>query len=206
MIKEACVESLAQAINAERKGADRIELCSDLANDGLTPDFKLIESIRKQVNIPVRIMVRPRKGDFCYSDSEFATMKDTIDFCKDAGVEGVVFGFCRSDDTLNVEAISDLAINARPLKVTIHKAIDVCGNPLNEIKELISLNLIDSVLTSGGKRTAFEGVETLKSMISLADGKIEIIVCGKVTDTNLVELHHQLQAPAYHGKLIVGTI
>lgn len=204
-IREACVETLAQAVNAEKNGADRIELCADLRNDGLTPDQKLIETVCERINAPVRVMIRPREGDFCYSETELAAMKRTIDFCKNTGVQGVVFGVCKPDHTLDVGAIQELAIHAKPLKVTIHKAIDAGNNPITGIRELSKLNLIDSVLSSGGKQTAFEGVDALKSMIEYA-GSIEVIACGKVTDSNLAELHGLLKARAYHGKLIVGKI
>ncbi|MEL6562155.1 MAG: copper homeostasis protein CutC [Bacteroidota bacterium] len=204
-IKEACVETLTQAVNAERKGADRIELCADLSNDGLTPDDELIALVQKRVRVPVRVMIRPREGDFCYSDAELTTMKRAIDFCKNGGVQGVVFGVCKPDFTLDIETIRELAMHAKPLKVTIHKAIDTINDQVEGIRELSKLKLIDSVLSSGGKRTALEGIDVLKSMIENS-GTIQVIACGKVTDSNLPSLHGLLNADAYHGKLIVGEI
>lgn len=123
-IKEACVENLEQAIHAEKMGADRIELCADLHLDGLTPSKELILKVKECLGIPCRVMVRPRAGDFIYSGAELAEMEATINFCKEAGVEGVVFGVLNKEKHLDMNAISRLAALAKPLKVVIHKAID----------------------------------------------------------------------------------
>lgn len=207
MIKEACVETLAQCLLAEENGADRVELCADLDQDGLTPSEGLIRAAKEQLTIPVRVMVRPRDGGFYYTDSEFLEMKKCADLCKEIGVEGVVFGITSADGrSLNVEKIKELAACSKPLKVTIHKAIDVCLDPLKELEGLMGTGLIDSVLTSGKAATAVEGKLLLKRMIAHAGNEIEIIACGKVTSQNISELHRELNARAYHGKKIVSMI
>src|SRR5690606_31490145 len=157
MIKEACVGDLKESIIAEKKGADRLELCAELHLGGTTPPEELILQAKQQVKIPLRIMIRPRGGNFIYSKAELAEMRNSIEFCKKAGVEAVVFGILKEDNSLDLEAISELAALAQPLKVVVHKAIDLTPDPLEAAKELCRIGKIDTILTSGGKPTAFEG-------------------------------------------------
>ena len=206
MIKEACVETVEQCVVAEKKGADRVELCADLVHDGLTPNPEVIRQAFQQLTIPIRVMIRPRAGDFVYSQEEVTQMKRSIDFCKSVGVEGVVFGACTREGTLDSTVIKVLTEYAKPLKVTIHKAIDSCKSPLDELKRLKELKGIDGVLTSGKASTAMEGIASLRSLVALAGDNIEVIACGKVTDENLPALHKIIQARAYHGKRIVGPL
>ena len=206
-IKEACVETLEQAVIAERKGADRVELCADLALDGLTPSEELMREAKTALTVPIRAMIRPRGGDFFYSGKEIAEMKASIDLCREIGIEGVVFGM--TDNThiqLDTKLISELADHAGPLKVTIHKAIDVCRDPLAELGKLLDLGTIDAVLTSGKAATAQEGTALLKMMVQLATDQLEVIACGKVTLQNLPRLHLEVGSGAYHGKKIVGSL
>lgn len=205
-IKEACVETFQQAVNAEKEGADRIELCAALHLDGLTPSEDLILQVKKQLNIPVRVMIRPRGGDFVYSEAELDQMQASVEFCKTVGVEGVVFGILNRDRTLNLKAISKITNIAQPLKVIIHKAVDHTPYPLESLRELCKITGITGVLTSGGARTAFEGKEILKEMLNLSGEQLEIVVAGKVTHLNNEEMHKLINAKAYHGKLIVGSL
>ncbi|MFY0650580.1 MAG: copper homeostasis protein CutC [Cyclobacteriaceae bacterium] len=205
-IKEACVETLDQCIQAEKVGANRIELCADLASDGLTPGRKLIEEVVKKVSIPVRVMIRPRAGDFDYSDEEIHEMQESVSYCKEIGVEGVVFGVCTKNRQLNIQAIDRLAGLASPLKVTVHKAIDECDDVKIQLKELIKLHNVHSVLTSGQQATAIDGMPLLSELVELAGDKIEVIACGKITNLNFDQIHKTLGAKAYHGKKIVGTL
>ena len=206
-LKEACVETIDQCLKAEQQGADRIELCSDLQYDGLTPSKELIQEAKRKLSIPIRVMIRPRVGDFKYTQEEIERMKRSTDLCKENRVEGVVFGMTRNDGTvLDLDRIVELASYAKPLKVTIHKAIDGCSDPLEEIKKLLAVDKVDAVLTSGKSTTAEQGKGMLKQMIELADSRLEVIVCGKVTDQNVAALHKELHAHAYHGKRIVGQL
>jgi len=205
--KEACVENLDQALKAEAKGADRIELCAHLELGGLTPSRELIVEASQQLNIPLRIMIRPRGGDFIYSAKEIRIMIASIEFCKTIGVEGVVFGILDSDRKLNLELIKQLTNIATPLKVVIHKAIDYSTKPLEGLGELIKIKGITSVLTSGGAQTAIEGKKTIKEMLQLCGGGgIEIVPAGKITNNNVHELHEYFGAKTYHGKRIVGDL
>jgi len=204
--KEACVENLNEAIKAELLGADRIELCANLNVGGTTPSFELIQEVKSKLTIPIRVMIRPRGGDFCYSDSEIESMLSQIEYCKRLKVDAVVFGISNSDKTLNIASIKKLAQKAYPLKIIIHKAIDETPDILQACKDLISTEQITTILTSGGKETAEEGLPILKSLIDLSGDKIEIMPAGKITNTNIKKLHDYLNAKAYHGKLIVGKL
>ncbi|MEE4259146.1 MAG: copper homeostasis protein CutC [Bacteroidales bacterium] len=206
MILEACVESVKEAILAEKRGANRLELCSRLDLDGLTPERELIEQVMYKVHIPVKVMIRPRACDFIYSTDELSAMKDDIRFCKQVGVQGVVFGALDKDDHLNLDQIQLLADEASPLEVTIHKAIDQTPDPLASLKELTKLSNITSVLTSGGAATAFDGKKIIKKMLQVSGGKIQIIAAGKITNVNLTEIHHLIGAHEYHGRKIAGIL
>ena len=206
LLLEACVETLEEAILAEKKGANRIEFCSRLDLDGLSPDKELINLVVSRLNIPVKVMIRPREGDFVYSIDEFAEMKNAIQFCKQAGVKGVVFGILDKTSALNLDQIQLLAELAAPLEVTIHKAIDITPDPIISLRKLMLIENITSVLTSGGAATALEGKEVIKKMLQESGGKIHIIAAGKITDMNLAKMHHLLSAQEYHGRKIVGKL
>ncbi|WP_372644533.1 copper homeostasis protein CutC [Ancylomarina sp.] len=204
--KEACVENLNEAIKAEQLGADRIELCANLNVGGTTPAFELIQEVKTKLSIPIRVMIRPRGGDFIYSKPEIECMLTQIEYCKKLKLEAVVFGILNSDKTLDITSIKKLAQKAYPLKVVIHKAIDETPNIIQACKDLISTEQITTILTSGGKETAEEGLAILKSLVDIAGDKIEIMPAGKITKNNLDKLHDFLYARAYHGKLIVGKL
>lgn len=200
------MENLHQALKAEKNGADRIELCAHLQLDGLTPSKELIIEAKQKLKLPVRVMIRPRGGDFVYSEEELETMKASIEFCKTIGVEGVVFGILERDNRLNLKEIEKLANFAKPLKVVVHKAIDKTPNPLEALRKLAYIEGITTVLTSGGKKTAFEGKEILKDMLKICRNQIEVMPAGKITNNNIQELHQYLGAKAYHGKCIAGSL
>jgi len=205
-IMEACVEGLTQAMNAEVQGANRLELCARLDLDGLTPDENTIVAVKQLCNIPVRVIIRPRAGDFVYTDSEFSAMKTSVLSCKKIGVDGVVIGITTVANKLDIPRIAELTQLAHPMKVTIHKAIDAVENPVEELEKLLQLDGVSAVLTSGKGNTWVEGQELIKDMLKKAENKIEIIACGKVTNKNIEAAHEAIQAKAYHGKLIVGKL
>ena len=125
MIKEACIESYDEALIAEKAGAHRIELCSNINLDGITPKKELIKKIITSIKIPVRVMIRPRDGDFNYSEDELKLMEKDINICKKLGVEGVVFGVLNKDLTIDINSTKRLVEASSSLKVTFHKAIDI---------------------------------------------------------------------------------
>ncbi len=206
MIKEACVESFEEAILAEKKGADRIELCADLHLDGLTPSFELMQKTCSTLKIPVMVMIRPRGGDFVYSEEEISLMKTDIDKAKKAGVSGVVFGLLTHGNQIDIKNTRILAEYAQPLPVTFHKAIDLLENPVEGAKILTGIPGIKRILTSGGKPTAFEGQETIRKMIDAAGEQIMILVAGKVLDSNVEEIQKLTGAKELHGRRIVGDL
>ncbi len=206
MIKEACVETFGEAIRAEKQGADRIELCSDLKNDGLTPTPDLMKKTCSLLKIPVMVMIRPRPGNFVYTSAEIQIMKQHIDLAKEAGVAGVVLGLLTPGNQIDLENTKILAKYADPLPVTFHKAIDVLDNPVEGIKLLKEIKGIKRVLTSGGKATAKEGSETIRHMIREAGEDIIILVAGKVTDENIEEIQQLTGGKEFHGKKIAGQL
>ncbi len=204
---EACVETLDQCRSAEKRGADRVELCEHLDQDGLTPDHHLIKSVSEKLEIPVRVMIRPHSKGFFYSEEDLRRMKQSITFCKAHRIEGVVFGVTSPDgSTLDVDLTQELASHAAPLKVTIHKALDACNDPLVELWRLRDISEIDAVLTSGSASTAERGMPVLREMIKVAADRLDIIVCGKVTQENIASIHEKLGSNYYHGKKIVGSL
>jgi len=206
MIKEACVETFEEAQKAEQQGASRIELCSDLANDGLTPSPELMQKTCAALKIPVMVMIRPRAGNFVHSEEEINQMKTDIDRAKKAGAAGVVFGLLTSENKIDVENTRLLAEYAHPLPVTFHKAIDELENPVEGVEALKKISGIKRILTSGGKPTAMEGLENLKKMLQIAGGNPIIMLAGKVTDKNVEELQQLTGATEFHGRRIVGNL
>jgi copper homeostasis protein len=206
MIKEACVETFEEAVLAEKLGANRIELCSDLANDGLTPSFELMQKTCSTLKIPVMAMIRPRAGNFVYSEEEIHRMKSEIDLAKKAGAAGVVFGLLTPGIKIDKKNTQILSEYAKPLPVTFHKAIDKLENPVEGVSVLKKINGIKRILTSGGKPTALEGKETIRKMIEVAGKQLTILVAGKVLDSNVEEIQELTGAKEFHGRKIVGEL
>jgi len=206
MIREACVESFEEARLAQEQGAERIELCSDLANDGLTPSEKLMEQACAKLSIPVMVMVRPRAGNFVHTPEEVEQMKIAIDKAKKAGAAGVVFGLLTTINKIDVENTRMLAEYAQPLPVTFHKAIDELNDPVEGVRILKTIPGIKRILTSGGKTTALEGQQTIREMMEVAGDQITILVAGKVLDSNIDEISRLTGASELHGRRIVGEL
>lgn len=203
LIFEACVETLKDALAAEKRGANRIELCSALDQDGLTPSTELTMHCVHNLSIPIMAMVRPRGGNFVYSEAEIQQMESEIEFFKQAGVAGVVFGLLTKKGTIDIENTRRLARLAFPLEVTFHKAIDCTANILKSFQELNSIDGITRVLTSGGKDTAWNGRFILKEMNGLPERKIKIIAAGKVLPENREQIAGFTGVSELHGKRIV---
>ncbi|WP_297099402.1 copper homeostasis protein CutC [uncultured Draconibacterium sp.] len=206
MIKEACVESFLEAKVAQAKGANRIELCSDLANDGLTPNFEMMKKACSELEIPVMVMARPRGGNFVHSAHEVEAMKAAIDQAKEAGAAGVVFGLLTPDNKIDEANTRLLAKYAEPLPVTFHKAIDEMEDPVEGVRVLKTIPNIKRILSSGGKATALEGQEVIRKMIAEAEEKIIILVAGKVTVENVSEIQQITGTTELHGRKIVGDL
>jgi len=203
IIKEVCVDSFNDAINAEKNGANRIELCGRLDLDGLTPSKKLISKVFSNLKIPIRVMIRPKHPSFVYSDDEILQMLEDITYCKELGVDGVVLGCLNENSYLDIEKIDLLSKIAKPLNVIIHKAIDSTESVIDSILLLLKNENINGVLTSGGQQFAKDSIETLKKMLDLAPDSFEVIFAGGITYENFDRLHSQIQGEYYHGKKII---
>lgn len=202
MIKEACVESLIDAIEAEKRGADRIELCDNLSQGGTTPSYGTIKLALSILKIPVFPIIRPRGGDFYYTPAEIEVIKEDIKICKSLGAKGVVLGILTADKKIDFKTLAEFMELAKPMEVTFHKAIDELEDPTLVIDELINLG-VKRILSSGTKPTALEGKDILNKMIEKAGDRLTIVVAGKVTKEILPEVSSLIPAKEYHGKVIV---
>ncbi len=202
-ILEACVETLEQAVAAEKNGADRIELCSNLSAGGLTPPIDLLLSTHNAIELPIMAMARPRAGNFVCSKREMESVKKAIALFKEVGIKGVVFGFLTEKNEVDVEATTTCAQFAHPLEVTFHKAVDDTPDLIKSIHILKRIPGIKRVLTSGGMATALEGGENIVEMQRAAGKGLTVIAAGKVTKDNLEHLHKLVNCREYHGRRIV---
>lgn len=186
MIIEVCANSYDSAVNAEKAGADRIELCTELAVGGITPSYGTILKVKEDLKLAVNILIRPRSGNFSFSEAEFDIMKRDITFCKEIGCEGVVSGILSKDLTIDLKRTQELANLAKPMSFTFHRAFDWVGNPLNELEKLIEIK-IDRILTSGQQSSAVKGLNLLKQLQEKAGQKLIILPGGGINSSNILE-------------------
>lgn len=197
---EVTVESLDIALAAERGGADRIELCSDLVHGGLTPPVATMRKLHEELEIPVFPIIRPRAGDFVYTENEFAAMKRDISAARDLGVDGVVFGILRPDRTVDVERTTELVQWARPLEVTFHRAFDHTPDLLQALEDVLNTGAT-RILTSGGAATAPQGTEALCKLVNAAVNRIVIMPGGGLDASNIARIMAETHAPEFHSGL-----
>jgi copper homeostasis protein len=211
---EICANSMQSAINAQEAGADRIEFCSELQVGGVTPSYGLIKEVLASVNLPVFILIRPRGGDFVYSDAEFEIMKNDIEMCKKLGCHGIVSGILLSDNTIDVTRTQELIELSKPLPFTFHRAFDFVSNPLESLNILIKMGA-QRVLTSGGEANVNQGLSTLKQWRQYANNKIIVMPGGGVTNLNVelfkdsgfLEIHTSASKPMLQNKnLMEGAV
>lgn len=202
MVKEACVGSYSEAVSAEKRGADRVELCDNLDVGGTTPSYGTIKTTVEKLKIPVFVMIRPRGGNFCYNKNEIEIMKKDIELCKALGVKGIVLGVLTKNDEIDYPLLKELIDLAAPMEVTFHKAIDDLENPVLEIKKLAEIG-VKRILSSGTKAKALDGKDILNKMIAEANCDIIVIVAGGVTTDNFDEVSKEIVSTEYHGKKIV---
>ncbi|HEY3430478.1 MAG TPA: copper homeostasis protein CutC [Cyclobacteriaceae bacterium] len=194
---EIVVYNIESAVNAQRGGADRIELCDNPTEGGTTPSAGVIELVRKKLAIEVYVMIRPRGGDFCYSDDEFTAMKIDIERCKQIGVDGVVFGIVNKDGVIDRKRCSEVVSLSRPMKVTCHRAFDVTRDPFQALDDCINSGF-DRILTSGQKRSAAEGSDLIRDLVQRAEGRISIMPGSGVSETNIEALVKETQVKEVH--------
>lgn len=186
MIIEVCANSFQSALNATKAGADRIELCAELAVGGITPSHGLIQKVVEELSIKVNVLIRPRSGDFTFSDAEFDVMKRDVLYCKEMGCNGIVSGVLNKDNTIDIERTKELVEVAKPLSFTFHRAFDWVVHPQRAIEELIQLG-VSRVLTSGQEPSAINGIELLTALKNKVGDKIIIMPGGGINKNNILQ-------------------
>ena len=201
---ECCCTSVYEVSEAVAGGASRIELCENLEIGGTTPSPGLTEQLLDICPIPVNVLIRPRGGDFVFSEEEEERMRQDILDCKRLGVNGVVIGALHPDGSIDTGMMHRLIQAARPLSVTFHRAFDCCSDPFRALEDIISLGC-DRLLTSGLAASAYEGRELLRELVSAAGDRIIIMPGAGVKPSNLAELEVVTRAREFHGSAHSGS-
>ncbi|BFI98234.1 MULTISPECIES: copper homeostasis protein CutC [Priestia] len=204
-IKEACVEGYEQAKKAEKLGADRIELCDNLSQGGTTPSYGTIQYASEHLDTDINVIIRPRIGDFVYSEAEYQIMKKDVKTCKDLGVNGVVFGILTEEDEIDYGRTKELIAEARPLSITFHMAFDEIKDKYKAIDILIELGA-DRILTKGGKGSALQNLHMIRELITYANDRIIILPGGGIHEGNAERVMKETKAAELHGTKIVGDL
>lgn len=184
---EVCVDSVISAVAAERGGAARVELCSSLVEGGVTPSAGMIEWVRREISIPIYVMIRPRSGDFFYSPEEFEIMRRDVLTAKELKADGVVFGILKEDGNVDTARTRTLVELARPLSTTFHRAFDMCADLNRALEDLISAG-VDRLLTSGGEQNAEGALPGIADLVALAKGRIAVMVGGGIREANVSQI------------------
>ena len=190
------------AIIAFENGADRIELCDGLSEGGTTPDFETVKQLREKITIPMFVMIRPRGGDFTYSDEEFERMKSDLIHLKSLNADGFVFGILDENDEVNVEQNRELVKLAEPYPCTFHRAFDRAKNLETSLEKVIECGF-STILTSGQQPNVSEGKENLKNLVELSGRRIEILVGGGLRSSNIEEIREFTKARYFHSSAIM---
>ncbi len=199
-IEIACF-NLESALIAQKAGADRVELCADMLVGGTTPAIEMIQQACENLTIAINVMIRPRGGNFVYSNSEFEQMKSEIEIIKKLGISGFVFGILNDDNTINIEQNKELVELAKPFSCTFHRAFDEVLDYEKALKNVISCGF-STILTSGTFSNVMEGKEVLKQLVIQANNRIEIMPGGGLRTTNISELDKMVNANWYHSSAI----
>lgn len=205
-ILECCVDSVESAIEAKRGGADRIELCSALVIGGLSPSRALFEKIKNEVGICTHVLLRPRFGDFCYTNYEHEIIKEEIKMFREAGADGVVVGNLMPDGSLNMEQMRELVAETGEMSITLHRAFDMCKDPFQTLEQVKELG-INTILTSGQRNNCIDGTDLLRKLVEKTEGKVEILIGGGVDASVIEKLYQKTGANCYHmsGKVTVDS-
>ncbi|MCL2566723.1 MAG: copper homeostasis protein CutC [Alphaproteobacteria bacterium] len=202
-IIESCCENFSESLIAQNNGAGRIELCENLAVGGTTPSYGNIKLCVDKLSIPTFVMIRPRGGNFVYNENEINIMLHDINVCKSLSAAGVVLGCLNADNTINYEMMSLLTQASSGLEIVMHRSFDEVSEPWNEIEKLKKFG-IKHILSSGGAKTALDGVENLHKIYAEAQKHgLKLTAAGKITKENLAIVASKIPADAYHGRLIV---
>ena len=205
-ILETCVDCVESAIAAQEGGADRVELCSDLVIGGVSPSVPLFRQIRKYRDLKIRTLLRPRYGDYCFSSYECDELNEEIAIFREEGADGVVVGILNPDGTLNTGQLARFKETAGDMEIALHRAFDVCLDPMQAMEEVISLGY-DTILTSGQAATAWEGRELLKELQEKSRGRIEILAASGISPAVIQKLVPYTGISSYHmsGKIEIES-
>lgn len=203
---EVCVDSVESAMNAQEGGADRLEVCSNLIIGGTTPGVSQFKQIREACGIELNVLIRPRFGDFLYTETEFKMIREDILMFRELGADGIVAGCLRADGRLDRKRMEQLRACAGSLNFTLHRAFDVCRDPYETLEEAVGLG-IDTILTSGQASVCTEGIEVLKKLIQQAGERIEILEGGGVNAEVIRRLKEAAGASSFHmsGKQVINS-
>lgn len=205
-ILEVCADSVESVLAAEEGGATRVELCQNLVIGGTTPGAKFFEEVRSHSKIRIHALIRPRFGDFCYTDYEYAVIREEVKMYRELGAEGVVIGILKPDGTLNMEQMEGLMEEAKDMSVTLHRAFDVCADPFAALEDAVKLG-IDTILTSGQRNNCLEGAELLRELEKRSAGRICIQAGGGVSAEVIERLAPAAGIRAWHmsGKVTLDS-
>lgn len=203
---EICVDSLESALNAQVAGADRVELCDNLIEGGTTPSYGTISTVRDNLSIGLHVIIRPRGGDFLYTDPEFDIMRRDIEICGELGVDGVVFGILHPDGSVDTDRSARLVEIASPMQVTFHRAFDMCIDPAKGLQDIISTGA-SRLLTSGQRDKAAEGADLIKKLVKQAGTKIIIMPGSGLDETNIAAMAIATGASEFHltGRKVIES-
>lgn len=203
---EVCVDSVESARIAEANGADRLELCANLVIGGTTPALALFEEIRKNCAILVNVLIRPRFGDFCYSDWEYEVIKREIRQFVEAGADGIVIGFLKTDGRLDRKRMRECIDLAKGRHVTLHRAFDVCRDPYEALEQAVELQ-VNTILTSGQEKDCMTGISCLKALTEAAGNSISIMAGSGVSPDRMKRLHAEAGIRHFHmsGKRVLAS-
>ncbi|MCU0372241.1 MAG: copper homeostasis protein CutC [Ignavibacteria bacterium] len=194
---EICVTNAESAIKAQKAGAGRIELCGNLLQGGITPGISAVEVIRKNLGIDMNVMVRPREGDFLYSDIDFDIMLRDIRYFKKAGADGIVTGILKKDGSVDTGRCRELVKISKPMSATFHRAFDMTPDPYDALEKIIDCGF-DRILTSGGKKSAWDGRKLIKELVQKAGNRIIIMPGAGINDKNAVDIIDYTGAKEIH--------
>lgn len=193
---EICANSLQSAINAQQAGAHRVELCENLEQGGTTPSYGLLVLARKHLDIKLNVLIRPRSGDFLYSDLEYQIIQEDIKVAKQLGADGVVCGILQSNGSIDILRTKELVELAKPMSFTFHRAFDFTNDPFQALEDVISTGA-DRILTSGQQPTAIQGEHLIRELIKVANGRI-IIMPGSGVNSDNIEYLIETGATEFH--------
>lgn len=206
ILLEVCADSTESAIAAQKGGADRVELCGNLVIGGTTPGQFLFDQIRENTKLPIRVLIRPRFGDFCYSEYEFRQILGEIKLFKERGADAIVTGILTEDGEIHMDRMAQIMELAGDMEVTFHRAFDVCKDPFRALEQIRQLG-IGTILTSGQQNSFQKGKETLKELVRRAGDDVSIMAGAGVTPETLESSAKEIGAKAYHmsGKITLDS-